>query len=181
MRRAVFLDRDGVINRERRDYVRSWSQFEFLPGALPALAALQQSGLPTVVVTNQSVVGRGLISEQELAGIHDLMCARVGAAGGHIEAVYACEHAPSAGCSCRKPGIELLTRAAAELGIDLEESVMVGDALTDVQAARAAGCRPILLGRPAPADQPGDLIVVEDLAQAVGRIISLPVGAMSLC
>jgi D-glycero-D-manno-heptose 1,7-bisphosphate phosphatase len=101
------------------------------------------------------------------------MRAHVSFDGGHIEAVYACVHAPGAGCACRKPGIELFTRAAADLGIDLEQSVMVGDSLTDVQAARTAGCLPILAGRPAPADPPADLIVVADLAQAVDRIVSL--------
>jgi histidinol-phosphate phosphatase family protein len=180
LRRAVFLDRDGVINRERIDYVRSWSEFEFLPGVLPALAALNWAGATVVVVTNQSVVGRRLISEKQLARIHDRMCAEISAAGGDIDAVYACIHTPAASCACRKPRTALFERAAADLGIDLRESVMVGDALTDVQAARAVGCRPVLVGgtRPQP---PSDVTVAEDLAQAVERIIRLPAGATSPC
>jgi D-glycero-D-manno-heptose 1,7-bisphosphate phosphatase len=180
LRRAVFLDRDGVINRERSDYVRSWSEFEFLPQALPALAALNWAGATVVVVTNQSVVGRGLISEQQLARIHDRMRSEISAAGGDIDAVYVCIHTPAAGCPCRKPRTALFESAAADLGIDLRESVMVGDALTDVQAARAVGCRPVLVGDSRPG-LPNDVMVVEDLAQAVERIIRLPVGAVNLC
>jgi D-glycero-D-manno-heptose 1,7-bisphosphate phosphatase len=180
LRSAIFLDRDGVINRERHDYVRSWSQFAFLPGALPALAALNRAGATVVVVTNQSVVGRGLISEGQLAGIHDRMRDQVCAAGGRIDAIYACVHAPDAGCECRKPRAALLTRAASELGIDLGESVMVGDTLTDVQAARAAGCWPILIRRTRDG-LPGDVTVAADLAQAVERALSLRVGVPSPC
>jgi D-glycero-D-manno-heptose 1,7-bisphosphate phosphatase len=180
LRRALFLDRDGVINRERSDYVRSWSEFEFLPGVLPALAALSRGGTTVVVVTNQSVVGRGLISEQQLTRIHDRMRAEISAAGGDIHAVYACIHAPAAGCPCRKPRTALFERAAGDLDIDLPESVMVGDTLSDVQAARAVGCRPVLVGDSRPG-LPIDVTVVENLAQAVEGIILLPAGAKSLC
>ena len=180
MRRAVLLDRDGVINRERSDYVKSWSEFEFLPQALLALATLNRAGATVVVITNQSAVGRGLISEQDLARIHERMCVEVSAAGGRIETVYACVHAPDDGCRCRKPATGLFDRVAVELGVDLGGSVMVGDSVTDVQAARAAGCQVVLVG--GRREGPGsDVMVVEDLVEAVERIIRVPVGAMNLC
>ena len=180
MRRAVLLDRDGVINRERSDDVKSWSEFEFLPEALTALAALNRAGTIVVVITNQSAVGRGLISEQELGRIHDRMCAEISAAGGRIASVYACVHTPDDGCRCRKPATGLFDRVAVELGVDLGESVMVGDAVTDVQAARAAGCRPVLVG--GHRKDPGrDVMVAQDLADAVERIVRIPTGTTNPC
>ncbi|HEX6508438.1 MAG TPA: HAD-IIIA family hydrolase [Chloroflexota bacterium] len=142
---AVFLDRDGVINRRRVDHVKSWSEFEFLPGTLEALAALRRAGARVVVVTNQAVVGRGVVREEDLAFIHTRMAEAVAMAGGWIERTYVCVHTPDAGCPCRKPGTALLEQARAELGIKLELSLLVGDAPTDVEAARAAGCVPVLM------------------------------------
>jgi D-glycero-D-manno-heptose 1,7-bisphosphate phosphatase len=164
--RAVFLDRDGVINRRRPDHVKCWDEFEFLPGVLEALAELRALGTPVVVITNQSAVGRGLLTAQGLREIHARMLRAIDAAGGHVSAVYACLHAPDDGCACRKPRPALFQRARVDLGIDLSASIMVGDSPTDVQAARAAGCRPIFVndgGFPLDADVLG----VNDLAEAV--------------
>lgn len=143
--RALFLDRDGVINENRPDYVTKPEQFRFLPGALDALVALAASSFRVVVVTNQSAVGRGYMTAGTLDDIHGRMLDRVRAAGGRIDAIYACPHRPAEGCVCRKPGSELLDRAARQLGIDLPASLLIGDAASDVQAALAAGCRPILV------------------------------------
>jgi len=144
--RAIFLDRDGVINVRRADHVKSWSEFEFTPDSLLALRELADMGERAVVVTNQSAVGRGLLSAEDLALIHTRMADAVTAAGGRIHRVYACPHVSAAGCGCRKPGIQLLVRAAQELGVELHDSVLVGDSPSDVEAALAAGCQPILVG-----------------------------------
>ncbi|MGH2354185.1 MAG: D-glycero-beta-D-manno-heptose 1,7-bisphosphate 7-phosphatase, partial [Chloroflexota bacterium] len=153
-RPAVFLDRDGVIN-ENLDgaYVRTWEAFRFLPGAVESIVALSQAGHPVVVVTNQGGIGRGHMTAAALDDIHARMVAAIRASGGLVDAVLYCPHHPDDGCECRKPRPGLLQRAACELGLDLSRSVFVGDHLTDLQAAVAAGCRPILVltgrGRPA--------------------------------
>jgi histidinol-phosphate phosphatase family protein len=170
--RVIFLDRDGVINRRRPQHVRSWQDVEFLPRSLEALRRLQQVGERVVVVTNQSVVGRGLITAIELNSIHQRMAEVVARHGGHIERIYACLHAPAQGCACRKPGIGLLVRAADELGIDLGRSVLVGDSLCDVQAAQAAGCQPILVADGPLAGVDNGIASVADLGEAVSVIAS---------
>ncbi len=162
---AVFLDRDGVINRRRPDHVKAWEEFEFLPGVLAALASLRSMNTPVVVVTNQGAVGRGLLSAEALGRIHTRMLQAIRAAGGHVEAIYACLHAPAENCRCRKPAPTLLQRASLELGITLPASIMVGDSRSDVEAARAAGCRPVLISDSELADP--DVLAVKDLPAAV--------------
>jgi D-glycero-D-manno-heptose 1,7-bisphosphate phosphatase len=142
---AVFLDRDGVINANRADHVLTWDQFNFLPGALKALALLHSASLPVIVVTNQSTVGKGLMNASVLDDIHARMCAMVAAAGGSILDILYCPHEASADCSCRKPKPGLLQQAAARHGVDLTQSFYVGDALTDLMAGHAAGCRTVLV------------------------------------
>lgn len=178
---SLFLDRDGVINRRRLDHVRSWSDFEFLPGALEALADLHQAGIPVIVVTNQAIVGRGLIDHQDLMEIHGRMLAAVSSAGGHIERIYVCTHTPEDGCECRKPGTEMFSRASRELGVSLQGSVMVGDSEADLEAARTAGCEAILVGSERPPGQPADLAVVSDLHSAVPLVRHLSTGLANCC
>lgn len=176
---AVFLDRDGVINRRRPDHVKSWAEFEFLPGALSALAELRAMNTPVVVITNQGAVGRGLISPDQLRDIHCRMLRAVEAGGGHVSAIYTCEHAPSDGCACRKPKPALFHQASHDLHIDLPRSVMIGDSPTDVQAGRAAGCRPILINEgKAPVDD--DVLEAKDLVEAarIWRALSVPAAAL---
>ncbi|HNU04078.1 MAG TPA: D-glycero-beta-D-manno-heptose 1,7-bisphosphate 7-phosphatase [Anaerolineae bacterium] len=144
-RPALFLDRDGVLNENRADYVRTWQQVVILPGVLTAMQRLAASPFAVVVVTNQSAVGRGLLSRQVLAAINQGIVREVQQAGGRIDAVYACPHTPEAGCTCRKPRPGMLLQAARELEIDLARSWLVGDAVSDMQAAAAAGCRPVLV------------------------------------
>lgn len=143
--RAVFLDRDGVINRNRPDYVKAWEEFEFLPGALKALERLAGSPFYIVVVTNQSAVGRGLLSWQDLEEIHARMEMEIRQAGGRLNGVYCCPHTPADLCDCRKPSPGLLLRAAKDLNLDLGASWLIGDSLNDVAAAQAVGVRPILV------------------------------------
>jgi D-glycero-D-manno-heptose 1,7-bisphosphate phosphatase len=178
--RAVFLDRDGVINRNLDHYVTRSEEFRFLPGALASLVALAASPLAVVIVTNQSAVGRGYMAVGILDDIHRRMLQRVRVAGGRIDSIYACVHRPEDGCSCRKPQAGLLCRAAIELGLDLQASYLVGDAASDVQAALAAGCRPILVltgrGPAARVELARQHLqgywVAEDLPHAVGLILT---------
>lgn len=169
-RAAVFLDRDGVINRRRDDHVKSWSEFEFLPTALDALRALRDGGATAVVVTNQSAIGRGLMTSAELDRIHDRMLDEVRARGGDIAAVYSCPHVPGAGCSCRKPAIGLLELAADDLSLSLSHSILVGDSDSDLVAARSAGCQPVLISEGCDVEWRGGLLVVPDLLAAVAHV-----------
>ena len=137
--RTFFLDRDGVINCKLPTdrWVRSWEEFAFIAGVPEALAEIHSHGMRAVVVTNQRGVARGVLSEEALEEIHRRMCSEVAAAGGEIDAVYCCPH--EGGCECRKPSSGLLKRAAAELRLDLGESVMIGDRLSDIEAGNAVG------------------------------------------
>jgi histidinol-phosphate phosphatase family protein len=139
------LDRDGVINEDQEDYVKSWDEFRFIKGVRRALKELHQAGVSVVVITNQSIIGRGMITEVELSVIHDRMVKSIRNAGGEILKIYYCPHHPDAHCPCRKPRIGMLKKAARELNLDLKECLFVGDALKDIQAGRRAGCRTILV------------------------------------
>jgi len=143
--RGVLLDRDGVINRERSDYVKHWAEFDFLPGALQALRRLARLGWPIAMITNQSAIGRGLVTPDTVTDIHRRMRAAVAAAGGRIDGVFVCPHHPDEGCACRKPRPGLLQQAAAALDLRLTDCYFVGDALSDLLAARAVGCQPFLV------------------------------------
>jgi D-glycero-D-manno-heptose 1,7-bisphosphate phosphatase len=154
---AVLLDRDGVINRELGRSVLSWEEFEFLPAALAALRQLALLPVPIVVVSNQSAIGRGWTSREAVEEIHRRMLGAVRAAGGRIDDVAVCPHAPEAGCPCRKPRPGLILEAARKHGFDVGRAVLVGDSHRDVQAAQAAGARPILVrsGHAVPPDLEG--------------------------
>jgi histidinol-phosphate phosphatase family protein len=167
---VVFLDRDGVINRRRPDHVKSWAEFEFLPGALTGLALLRQMSIRVVVITNQAVVGRGLLQEEELHMIHRRMAAAASAQGGRIERVYACLHTPEAGCPCRKPATALLEQASVELGISLPDSIMAGDSQRDLDAARAGGCRPVFIGDTGGLSLEPDVIRARNLVHLAGLV-----------
>jgi D-glycero-D-manno-heptose 1,7-bisphosphate phosphatase len=142
---AIFLDRDGVINRNRADHVKTWSEFEFLPGALNALQLLAQLQRPIVVVSNQAAIGRGLATRESVEEIHQQMRRMVARSGGRIDSVLYCPHRPEEACGCRKPEPGLLLYAAQKFNIDLQRSVLVGDAVSDLKAAVAVGCKPILV------------------------------------
>ena len=139
LRPAIFLDRDGVIVENRDEYVLSWDDVVFIPSALEALNKLAASDFAVVVVTNQAAVGRGLMSRADAQVINTHIQSEVFRAGGRLDAVYMCPHHPDEDCVCRKPKPGLLFRAADDLGLDLSQSWMIGDALTDLQAGQAAG------------------------------------------
>lgn len=144
---AVFLDRDGVINRRLEgDYVKRTSEFHLLPGAAEAIKRIGEMGFLVVVVTNQQGIGRGLMTEEDLAAVHGHMKRELSKEGAEVDAIYYCPHLAEAACHCRKPEPGLLLRAADELGLDLSSSMMVGDSPSDMETARRAGCLPVFLG-----------------------------------
>ena len=144
--RAIFLDRDGVINRRIvGGYVSRWSEFEFLPGAIEGIVRLSASETPIIVVSNQAGVGKGLIAVSDLADITRRFIAAVEQHGGRIDAVYYCPHTPADECECRKPKPGLLLQAQRDWALELSSSVLLGDSDSDGAAARAAGCRFVLV------------------------------------
>ncbi|BCB03882.1 D-glycero-alpha-D-manno-heptose-1,7-bisphosphate 7-phosphatase [Bacillus sp. KH172YL63] len=148
MKKAIFLDRDGVINEvksERVKFVNKPSQFYFLEGVTEAVKKLSQSGFLLYVVTNQGGVGLGYLTKGELDRIHDHMVAEIEKAGGRIEEVSCCIHKPKEGCSCRKPEAGMIVALAEKHGLDLNQSYMIGDRDVDIEAGRKAGCKTILL------------------------------------
>lgn len=144
-RPAIFLDRDGVINENRADYVKSWEELRLLPGALEALRTLAATSFAVVVVSNQAAINRGLLNHQTLEDMHQRLQAVVTAAGGQIDAIYYCPHRPDEACTCRKPQPGMLLQAADHLHLALERSYLVGDAITDLEAAVAVGAQPLLV------------------------------------
>jgi len=144
-RRAIFLDRDGVINVNRSTYVMAWQEFVFETDALTALAQLAQTDFLLVVVSNQSGIGRGQMTRAAVEEIHARMRRAIADAGGRLDRIYYCPHAPTDGCECRKPAPGLLLRGGAELDIDLARSFFIGDWIDDVRAARSAGVTPLLV------------------------------------
>jgi len=146
-RPAIFLDRDGVINRRRPgDYVLDRSQFVFIPGIRSALKQLSSLGLPLIIISNQAAVGKGLLDSAGLEEITAHMHQTLLSDDVFLVAAYYCIHRSSEDCLCRKPKPGLLLRAAQDFNVDLSRSIFIGDSDTDLQAAQAAGCKPVLFG-----------------------------------
>lgn len=150
---AIFLDRDGTLVEEM-EFLVDPEKLRLFPGAAAAVRRLNDAGLPVVIVTNQSMIARGLASEQQLALVHERLIAMLAREGAHLDGIYYCPHHPDVGerpyhavCDCRKPLPGLLHRAAADLGLDLRRSAMVGDSLRDLEACAAAGCPTLILVR----------------------------------
>ena len=143
--RAIFLDRDGVLNALRPGPVTGWNAVQLSPGALAAVRQLSLLDWPIVVATNQSAVGRGLLSVDGLAEIHRRMVARVEQAGGRIDLIVHCPHMPEDQCICRKPEAGLFQDAAKRLNVNLAESYFVGDTPSDLGAARRLGMTFVLV------------------------------------
>jgi D-glycero-D-manno-heptose 1,7-bisphosphate phosphatase len=150
-RAAVFFDRDGTLNEEV-DFLTEPEQLRLIQGASAAVRSLNTRGYPVCIISNQSAVARGLLSEADLIPIHKKLAGELGRDGAHIDRIYYCPHHPTAGippynvdCDCRKPRPGMLQRAAAELSLHLPGSYVVGDRIVDVQVARAVGARGILV------------------------------------
>jgi D-glycero-D-manno-heptose 1,7-bisphosphate phosphatase len=173
MKKAAFLDRDGVINQRAREgeYTTTWKELHILPGVAEAIGLLNRAGYLVVVVTNQRCVAKGLISSSQLEDLHKRMCDELARGGGIIDAVYYCPHDFAPPCDCRKPKPGMLLQAAREHDIDLAASWMIGDSARDIGAGRAAGCRTIrLLDENEPADTTADL-TAKSLLEAAQKII----------
>lgn len=173
---AVFLDRDGVIIEKAPEgnYVSSWDEVRFLPGAIRAVSALYRSGFKIVIVTNQRGLALRKIRPDNLEDIHTRLRARFAKHGVSIAKIYCCPHAKSAYCSCRKPKPGMLLRAAKEHGLHLPDCWLVGDSAADIQAGRRAGCKTIWIRHTPPNtdDVKADL-VVHNLYAAAGKIIKV--------
>jgi len=143
--KLVILDRDGTINHDSDNYIKSPEEWKPLKGSIEAIARLTQAGYRVVVATNQSGIGRGLFDTAALNAIHDTMQRAVQQAGGRIDAIFFCPHAGDSDCECRKPKPGMLLEIGKRLNAPLAGVPMVGDALRDLQAAEAAGARPVLV------------------------------------
>jgi D-glycero-D-manno-heptose 1,7-bisphosphate phosphatase len=177
--RLVMIDRDGVINEDSGEFIKSVDEWRPIRGSLEAIAALHRGGFKVAVVTNQSGVGRGLYTEAALAQIHEHMRERVRAAGGELAGVYYCPHLPDAGCECRKPRPGMFRALERELQVSVAGAPYIGDRLSDVEGAEAVGARPMLVrtGTGAATEavlRPGRVPVFDDLAAAARSLLAEP-------
>ena len=177
VKRAVFLDRDGVINRQAvaGDYVTRWQDFHFLPGATEAISHLVRAGWSVIVITNQRCIAKGLLTVPELETIHRKMLDELGKSGAHVEAVYYCPHEKQPPCTCRKPLPGMLLTAAHEHQIDLASSWMIGDSEKDVEAGKRAGCRTVLITSNLRAESEFADFFEQTLLDASRRVLNLGV------
>jgi histidinol-phosphate phosphatase family protein len=172
-RRACFLDRDGTLIHDG-NYLRDPAEIHLLPGVVEALRRLHDAGFLLIVVSNQSGIGRGMITPAEHAAVHQRFTDLFAAQGIHFDRCWYCPHAPEEDCACRKPQPEFLLRCAADFSLELSGSYMIGDKLSDVRAGRAAGCRTVLLAKdgegPCPAAHDLVDIAARDLREACERM-----------
>ena len=177
-RGLIILDRDGVINQESSQFVKTPAEWVPLEGSIAAIAALSQAGFVVAIASNQSGLARGLFNRAALRAMHRKLRRLVAAAGGRIDRIEVCPHGPDDGCSCRKPKPGLLYRLSRRLSLDVAGAPVIGDSLRDLEAARKAGARPILVrtgnGRQTEAALRGSLANVEvfdDLAAAANALL----------
>jgi len=141
--KTVFVDRDGVINQERSDYVKSISELEIYPNVAKNIKLLKDAGFLVVVITNQSAVNRGIVTHETINQIHNSIQDHLKKYGTFLDGFYYCPHTPNENCNCRKPKSGLLEKAILELNIDLNSSWMIGDSDSDIEAANSIGCKAI--------------------------------------
>ncbi len=175
MKRAVFLDRDGVINRKPPEgqYVTRWEEMQFLPGVPEAIGLLTGAGYDVFVVSNQRCVAKGLLTQDELESIHRQMCQELADAGGVITKVYYCPHDKQPPCTCRKPAPGMLFTAAHTHELDLASSWMIGDSDIDVEAGRNAGCKTVLIVQKDAVGNGGADLSAPSLLAAVHQLLAL--------
>ncbi|MBW1820830.1 MAG: D-glycero-beta-D-manno-heptose 1,7-bisphosphate 7-phosphatase [Deltaproteobacteria bacterium] len=143
--KVVFLDRDGVINLDSSDYIKSWSEFKFIPRSIEAIKELTLKGFNVIVITNQSVINRNMVSGKGLEYIHTMMKNEIRSGGGLINDIVFCPHIPEDNCDCRKPKPGLIFQAKRTYSIDIANAIMVGDSAKDIECARNAGCGKAIL------------------------------------
>jgi len=175
----VIVDRDGVINEDSDQYIKSVAEWRPIAGSLEAISELTRGGYRVAVVTNQSGVGRGLFDEGTLAAIHQHMLTAVRAAGGDLAGIYYCPHTPAAECDCRKPRPGLFRKLERDLGASVHGAPYIGDKLSDIDAAAATGARPILVrtGRGVLAESQAvarGAMVFDDLLDAARSLLAEP-------
>ncbi len=163
LNKVVFLDRDGTINYDSPDYIKSRSEFEFIPGSIEAIRLLVVNGFTCVVVTNQAALARKLISRDELEHIHAMMETAIISGGGKITDIFFCPHLPDDGCECRKPAPGMLLQAQRKYSIDLTRAIMVGDSAKDIECARNAGCGQAVLVKTGYSDDAEDLLKAKQI------------------
>lgn len=176
MDKAVFIDRDGVINQDLGKYVTKPEEFFLLDGVLEALKKLNKSGYKMIIITNQGGIGKGLYSEKDVEEIHKKMYGLLGIEGIKIDGIYYCPHHPKESCDCRKPRLGMVIKAIKEHNIDPKKSFFIGDKTSDVKAGKDAGCRTFLVktgyaGHDKIYDVKPDF-VVSDILEAVNTILS---------
>ena len=173
--KLIILDRDGVINHDSDQFIKSPEEWKPIPGSLEAIAQLNQYGWRVVVASNQSGVGRGLFGMDTLNAIHDKMVKRIAQAGGRLDAIFFCPHAADSPCECRKPKPGMYQEIGERFNVDLTTVPVVGDSLRDLQAAVAVGAKPylVLTGKGAHTSQDPELPeateIYPDLASLVER------------
>ena len=176
--KLVILDRDGVINQDSAQFIKSPAEWKPIPGSLDAIARLNQAGYRVVVATNQSGIGRGLFDMDALNAIHEKMHRAVQLAGGRIDAIFYCPHAADSKCACRKPKPGMFERIAACFNVDVAGTPSIGDSLRDLQAAVAVGGKPLLVltGKGEKTQAEGNLpegtLIFKDLAAAVDYLLA---------
>jgi D-glycero-D-manno-heptose 1,7-bisphosphate phosphatase len=176
MNKAVFLDRDGVINRKApsdNEYVTHWDEIEILAGVADAVSRLNLAGFQVIVVTNQRGVAKGLLTTAELESIHRRMCEHLARAGAKIDGVYYCPHELEPSCGCRKPQPGMLFEAARAHDIDLAASWMIGDSEKDVEAGKRAGCRTVRLIADGKSAHDGADVTAPSLLASIPKILEL--------
>ena len=175
--KLIILDRDGVINYDSDQFIKSPNEWKPIPGSLEAIARLVQADYRVVVATNQSGVGRGLFDMTTLNAIHDKMHKAAAQAGGRIDAVFFCPHAAQADCACRKPKSGMLEEIVARYNVDMNGVPSVGDSLRDLECAAKLGAQPILVltGKGTKTQAAGGLpqgtLIYPDLAAAVATLV----------
>ena len=179
--KICILDRDGTINVDSDDFVKSADEWHALPGALEAIARLNHAGWLVVVASNQSGLGRGLFDVASLNAMHSKMHKQAAAVGARIDSIFYCPHAPSEACTCRKPNAGLFEQIAERYGTDLKGMPTAGDNLRDLQAGAAVGCTTHLVltgkgarfrGQVLPAEFPAGTVVHEDLSAFANHVIA---------
>jgi D-glycero-D-manno-heptose 1,7-bisphosphate phosphatase len=176
--KLIILDRDGTINEDRDDFVKSPEEWQPLPGALEAIARLNHAGWHTVLATNQSGLGRGLFDMASLNAMHAKMYQELAKVGGRIDAVFFCPHTPDEQCLCRKPLPGLFSQIGERYGVDLSRVPVVGDSLRDLQAGSAVGCEPHLV-RTGKAGELDDAQLAELLSKVPGTHVHADLAAFA--
>ena len=178
--KTVFIDRDGVINRDSPCYIKRLDEFEFIPGSVEALCRLSVHGFSIIVITNQSVIGRKMTSPSELDLIFETMKQTVASHGGHITDIFFCPHTPEDNCQCRKPATGMIMAAKDKHHIDLSDACMIGDSVKDILCARNAGLGSAILVKTGNGIRAKEILesleiypdyVADDLLDAANRII----------